>query len=110
MRDTTFAHRTTGEITHQSMITEQGGSKGIKRILQERGWWDNRMLLECKACKEDIPLDNRRAYYVDFAGDPIFANDDLRFTEQCCARGCLRRQPDFVAQKEWLREILEDAG
>ena len=36
--------------------------------------------------------------------------DDIRFTDRCCASGCLRRQPDFVAQKEWLREVVEEAG
>jgi hypothetical protein len=81
-----------------------------KRILTERGLWRNGMTLECKPCKDDIPLGDRRAYYVNDEGNSIYTDDHPLFTDQCCARGCLRRQPDFVAQKEWLREVVENAG
>jgi hypothetical protein len=63
------------------------------------------MNLDCHACKEDIPMTDRPTLYAD-----TFDPDHSIFTDQCCARGCLRRQPDFVAQKEWLREVVEDAG
>jgi hypothetical protein len=79
-------------------------------MLTERGLWDARMVLECKACQQNIPLEERRAFYIDEEGNPLLADDSIRFTEKCCARGCLRRQPDFAAQKEWLREVCENAG
>jgi transposase len=31
-------------------------------------------------------------------------------TSQCCARHCISVEPDFAAQKEWLREVIEEKG
>jgi hypothetical protein len=104
MRDTAFVNRN-NEIVFQSMVTETGGSKGIKRVLTERGLWRHGMTLDCPACKDKIPLADRPVVYAD-----TYEPNHWMLTDQCCARECLRRQPDFVAQKEWLREVIEDAG
>lgn len=109
MRDTQFTN-SDGETEAQSMRSETGGAKGMKRVLSERGLWRHNMPLECRACKDCIPLADRPSHYVDDDGSPIYDADDLLFTDLCCARGCMRRQPDFVAQKEWLREVIEEAG
>lgn len=31
-------------------------------------------------------------------------------TVSCCARYRLSQEPDFLGQREWLREVVEDAG
>ena len=33
-----------------------------------------------------------------------------RTRKYCCARYVMRNQPDLLAQREWLREVFEDAG
>lgn len=66
--------------------------KGIKCILQERNLWDklSRQVLICKYC----------------SGNAI----GPREKEYCCATRCLSMQPDFMSQRIWLQEIVEDRG
>ena len=89
----------------QSMQHDNGVKKGIRTILQERGLWRENMLLECQGCKAKIPHNQRREHYKD-----AFDTTSYIYTSQCCARHCLSAEPDFVAQKEWLREIIESRG
>ena len=83
MRDTTFINRN-NEIVPQTMVTETGGSKGIRMVLTERGLWRDGMNLDCHACKEDIPMTDRSTFYAN-----TFDLDRSIFTDQCCARGLI---------------------
>src|SRR5947207_8290244 len=68
----------------------RGQPKGLKQILQERGKWPNgRLKLECKECKEKKGDENRI---------------------NCCARRVMSLEPDFLAQKGAIAEIIERAG
>ena len=68
------------------------------------------MRVQCTSCKDGIALSERWHYYSDDAGNPLYSPDHPMFSNQCCASGCLSREPDFLAQREWLREVVEDAG
>ena len=94
MRLTSFIDKDGREITQQMVFSEdysdptlQGKPKGIKRILQERGLWKEGLNLECLMCKK------KESLRVD-----------------CCARKIMASQPDFVAQKSAIVELIENAG
>ena len=36
--------------------------------------------------------------------------DHFKAGEQCCCRAVMRRQPDFMQQKEWLDETVTECG
>lgn len=60
-------------------------AKGMKQVLMERGLWREGLLKECKGkCSHD--------------------------TRDCCATKILSLQPDFVAQKSLVQEVIEAAG
>ena len=103
MRDTTFVN-SRGETIAQRMQNAKGEQKGLKSILEERGLWDTSMRLQCTMCKEGVPHSERQARY------PALENGSRIFTVRCCASYCLSQQPDFLAQREWLREWIEDRG
>jgi len=64
--------------------------KGIKQVLIERGKWSSQgLILECKECKENIKDDSRKS---------------------CCACCVLSLEPDFLAQKGAIEELIENAG
>jgi hypothetical protein len=85
----------------QLMQTEESVQRGIKQILTERGRWRPGMLLDCKVCKEKV-AHAERAGVAEYSADAK--------SSQCCARYCLSQEPDFLAQREWLREVVEGAG
>lgn len=58
--------------------------KGMKQVLTERGLWDNKLKMECKACPDEA--------------------------NACCARRILDCQPDFKAQRSLVQEVIEAAG
>jgi hypothetical protein len=84
------------------MMTAEGKTKGMRRILQERGKWLVGMLLECPPCKLGVPHHERR--------ERGYAPGHMFLTVQCCARYCLSREPDFAEQREWLTETCEKQG
>jgi hypothetical protein len=93
-RNTTFVDPNTGEVRQQLMQLPPDANgmvkqKGVRTILQERGIWDNKLLLDCDFCKSH-------------AHGPRKIN--------CCARRLLSLQPDFLNQREWLRETIENRG
>uniref|UniRef100_U9U851 Uncharacterized protein n=1 Tax=Rhizophagus irregularis (strain DAOM 181602 / DAOM 197198 / MUCL 43194) TaxID=747089 RepID=U9U851_RHIID len=63
--------------------------KGMKQILLERGKWKEGLRANCQLCKNGDKDPNR----VD-----------------CCARRIISLEPDFVAQKGALHEIISTAG
>jgi len=87
----------------QVMVNNHGEPKGLRTVLMERGLWRDGMLLECNSCKRKDSDDERQL--LEQAG--VFGGRGRNF---CCARGVMRKQPDFVAQREWLREVVENKG
>jgi hypothetical protein len=71
-------------LTHRSM---PGYFKGMKQILLERGLWIDKLPAQCS---------------------PSFAACEGKI--DCCARRILFNQPDFVAQKSKLQEMIEERG
>ena len=72
----------------QSMHLPNGQPKGIKLILEERGLWPQSQLKRiCDDCKKHSPV-----------------------SENCCAVCVLSLQPDFLAQKPLIKEIVENWG
>jgi len=96
MRNTTYFRR--GIECQQLMQNSLGEQKGLKSILTERALWRYDMALICVSCKQREPHEKRfpGAHYMNTT---IF----------CCARTCLANQPDFLAQREWLREVVEES-
>lgn len=94
MRDTEYERD--GQVYQQLMQTAGGIQKGLQTVLQERGKWRPGMLRLCNPCLNKVPMDVRRTngYYV----------------EACCAVYVCSQEPDFLAQREWLREVVEDRG
>ena len=85
MRDTVFGLNN----QHQSMVNENGEPKGMKQILIERGLWKNGLNADCQLCKDKI--------------------DDINRID-CCARRIISLQPDFLAQRSALEEVILEAG
>lgn len=64
----------------------RGKPKGIKAVLSERGLWQPGL---CLVCPSDVRCSD---------------------TLSCCARTVMSRQPDFVAQRGLLEEVITAAG
>ncbi len=72
----------------QSMHLPNGQPKGIKLVLEERGLWPQSQLKRiCDDCKKHSPV-----------------------SENCCAVRVLSLQPDFLAQRPLIKEIIENWG
>ena len=67
----------------------RGKPKGIKQVLFERGKWRDSLRADCQLCKAGDRNPNR----ID-----------------CCARRIISLEPDFIAQKGALHEIISIAG
>ncbi len=61
------------------------------------------MPLQCRPCKSKTPHELRAEFYG-------YAVDHPLCTTQCCARYCLSHEPDFLEQREWIREVIESRG
>ena len=79
-----------GECISQPMIlpadhpTAPGKPKGVKLVPQECGLWRTGLWLECQKPKQ--------------------------CSTDCCAKTILAKQPNFLAQKSSVQEVIEDAG
>jgi len=73
----------------QTMVLPNGQPKGMKIVLEERGLWKIGLLRTCKECKNHTQVS-------EVLG--------------CCAFRILSLEPDFLAQKSHLEEIVEKAG
>jgi hypothetical protein len=72
----------------QSMHFPDGRPKGIRLVLEERGLWPEGGLNRiCSNCKKHSPI-----------------------ADNCCAVRVLSLQPDFLAQRPLVREVIEDRG
>ena len=63
----------------------------MEQVLRERGLWDKKYVADCSLCKNKTTRD-----------DPT--------RTKCCTRRIISLQPDFLAQKCALQEIIEEAG
>ena len=86
----------------QRMVDDHNRPKGIKNVLSERGEWKEGMNLICNACTDKKTEEQR----IEMEEAGCFGG---RTRKYCCARYVMKNQPDFLAQREWLREIVEDA-
>lgn len=89
----------------QVMVNHLGQPLGIYSILQQRHRWRGNMLLQCGPCKEGVDHADRPEHYR-----AIYAEGHHIYGNQCCARYCLAQEPDFKEQREWLTEVVENAG
>ena len=90
----------------QLMQNEIGQQKGQKSILKERGKWRENMNRSCVACTAKHPHGpERENFYIH-----TYLPGHWIYGTQCCSTYCLSQEPDFLAQREWLREVLEDLG
>ena len=72
--------------SRQSMYFPDGRPKGIRLILEERELWPEGSLNRiCSECKKHSPT-----------------------ADNCCAVRLLSLQPDFLAQRPLIREVIED--
>ena len=73
--------------SRQSMHFPDGRPKGIRLILEERELWPEGSLNRiCSECKKHSPT-----------------------ADNCCAVRILSLQPDFLAQRPLVREVIEDS-
>ncbi|CAG8828152.1 5034_t:CDS:2, partial [Cetraspora pellucida] len=92
MRLTIFINNN-GQLIEQEMVFENNYSdpnlrrkpKGIKRVLEERSLWKKGLNLECLMCKK-----KENSEQID-----------------CCLRRIMASQPDFLAQKSAIVELIE---
>lgn len=61
--------------------------KAIRRILQERGKWRNRMPLKCEPSRKGTPHHERGV---------VYGFNSPFCTAQCCASHCLSQEPDIL--------------
>ena len=65
--------------------------------MDQRGLWTPGLKLDC----------GKEAH--EAADSAAEANEQLPLTD-CCARRKVANQPDFLEQREWLREVVENKG
>jgi len=91
LRDTVF----NGQIQSMNFSDDhedamkQGQPKGIKQVLLERNLWRTDLKLNCK---DGCPNDEEEGFH------------------NCCARTIMSQQPDFLAQKSMVEEMIEARG
>jgi hypothetical protein len=95
MRNTFFGP----DNTPQSMVFPRdhpkypGEPKGIMQVLNERGLFNPALRLDCDNCQKKLSDDPGRHLRTD-----------------CCHRRVIATQPDFLAQRPAIQEVIENAG
>lgn len=88
----------------QSMQYPCGKQKGVKQILIERvnehkNCQGHVLFLQCNWCKGKVTNEER-----------IKGVQEGYINPKCCASYVLANEPDFLAQEEWLTQVVHEAA
>ena len=95
-----------GRVIQPMHIREDGRFKGMRQVLLERGVNISGLTLRCT--KKD--RDQRSGTAADDEGALGSQGGGCKAGDHCCIANKLASQPDFVAQKCLIQEVLESRG
>jgi hypothetical protein len=87
-----------------------GKAKGMKRILQERGLWQEGMKKQCGRQKKDKDSFGDRFFEETLNQYEARTADRCEIGKGCCALRILEAEPDFFNEKSMLEEVITQAG
>jgi hypothetical protein len=130
MRDTKFVNKDGIEVVQEMTIVSGRGrdkdriQKGMQSVLQERGLWKEGKLWSHQqqnvrkpimtyiglraCCKINNPNPDQKTKRID--NPACLQNLQSPTPKECCATAIIAQQPDYLAQRGQIQEIVEAAG